>query len=54
LDIAAGRFAKVDNESNVDDDGDEKYVKQLSKLDKKFKGNYNKYIEVNRYRLFLN
>ena len=54
LDIIAGKFIKVDNKSNVDNNSDKKYAKQLSKFNKKFKGNYNKYIEINRYRLFLN
>ena len=54
LDITASRLAKVDNESDVNNNSDKKYTKQLSKLNKKFKGNYSKHVKVNRYRLFLN
>jgi len=54
LDITAGRLTKVDNKSDVNNNSNKKYIKQLSKLNKKFKGNYSKYIKVNRYRLFLN
>jgi len=54
LNIAASKLTEVDNKSNINNDSDKKYVKQLSKLNKKFKGNYSKYIEVNRYRSFLN
>ena len=54
LDITASKLAKVDNESDIDDDSNKKYIKQLSKLNKKFKGNYSKYIKVNKYKLFFN
>ena len=54
LDIIAGRLTKVDNESDVNNDSDKKYIKQLSKLNKKFGGNYSKYVKVNGYKLFLN
>jgi len=54
LDITASRLTKADNKSNIDNDSNKKYAKQLSKLNKKFRGNYSKYIEVNGYRSFLN
>ena len=54
LDITASRLTKVDNKSDVNNNSNEKYAKQLSKLNKKFKGNYSKYVEINRYGLFLN
>jgi len=54
LDIIAGRLIKADNESNINDNSDKKYAKQLSKLNKKFRGNYSKHVKVNKYGLFLN
>jgi len=54
LDIIASKLTKADNESNVDNDSDKKYIKQLSKLNKKFGGNYSKHVEVNGYRSFFN
>jgi len=54
LDITVNRLTKADNESDINDNSDKKYVKQLSKLDKKFRGNYSKYVKVNGYGLFLN
>ena len=54
LDITVSRLTKADNKSNVNDNGDKKYAKQLSKLNKKFRGNYSKYVKINGYGLFLN
>ena len=54
LDIIAGKLTKADNKSNVNNNSDKKYAKQLSKLNKKFRGNYSKHVKVNRYRLFFN
>jgi len=54
LDITVSRLAKADNKSDIDNNGDKKYIKQLSKFNKKFRSNYSKYIKVNRYGSFLN
>ena len=53
LDITVSKLTKADNKSNINNDSNKKYAKQLSKLNKKFKSNYSKHVEVNRYRSFL-